>query len=829
MSRLLLAALLALLPAGSVLAQSTSITFEVRMGYHAEQGLFDPEDDFVDVAGTFNGWGDQLTPLADPDGDLTYSVTRSGFEVGETIEYKYRLNGRWGGTEEFPGVGNNRVYEVEAGENVITVWYNDVAPPTGPPEAAFSGSQTVATGGVAFFRDRSVGNVTGWAWTFEGGTPAVSTEQNPTVRYAEPGLYDVALVASGPDGPSDTLMVADYVEVTERQAGALRWWNDAVFYEAFVRSFYDSDGDGIGDFQGMTEKLDYLNDGDPETTDDLGVTGLWLMPIHDSPSYHGYDVTDYRSVHPDFGTMDDFRALLAAAHERGIRVVIDYVMNHSSSEHPWFQASRAGQEPYRDFYRWSATDPGTPGPWGQDVWHSGGARGHYYGVFWGGMPDLNYAEEAVQDSLFAAASFWLDDVGVDGFRLDAVKYLFEGGPLDDPDDEDAPQTFAIWSDFAQHVQAAEPEALTVCEAWSSRDKVVPYVTEGDLDLCFEFDLASAILQAVQDGDARALAAEAQEAYAAYPHLQYATFLTNHDQNRVMEEIGLDADRGAAAAALYLTLPGVPFVYYGEEIGMLGRKPDPDIRRPMQWSGAPGAGFTTGSPWHALNPNYQGWNVADQTDDERSLLSRYRRLIHARNGSLSLRRGDYHAAPASDDGVMAFVRSYEGEAVLVAVNTADEPVADVSLDLPGGIAGTGTYAAESLIGDEPTTLTVTESGVDGLALDGLALDGLGVAVLQLPLPLDTDDGAAPLADFALGHPYPNPSRGDVRVAYRVAAGEAQVEVFDLLGRRVAQLADGPALAGEHRADLDVSGLAPGVYLVRLRQGAQQATRRMVVTR
>ena len=228
------------------------------------------------------------------------------------------------------------------------------------------------------------------------------------------------------------------------------------------------------------------------------------------------------------------------------------------------------------------------------MWHGGGPRGYYYGLFWSGMPDLNYESQAVQDSLFAAADFWLEDVGVDGFRLDAVKYLVEDGDVL----EDTPQTFAVWNDFAQHVQATQPEALTVCEAWSSRDRVVPYVTEGDLDLCFEFDLAGAILGAVQSGDARGLAAEAQDAYAAYPHLQYATFLTNHDQNRVMEEIGLDVDRGAAAAALYLTLPGVPFVYYGEEIGMLGRKPDENIRRPMQWSDAPGAGFTSGSPWIA---------------------------------------------------------------------------------------------------------------------------------------------------------------------------------------------------------------------------------------
>ena len=253
------------------------------------------------------------------------------------------------------------------------------------------------------------------------------------------------------------------------------------------------------------------------------------------------------------------------------------------------QASAAGDPAYRDFYRWSASDPNTSGPWGQDVWHGGGQRGYFYGLFWSGMPDLNYESQAVQDSLFAAADFWLEDVGVDGFRLDAVKYLVEDGDVL----EDTPQTFAVWNDFAQHVQATQPEALTVCEAWSSRDRVVPYVTEGDLDLCFEFDLAGAILGAVQSGDARGLAAEAQDAYAAYPHFQYASFLTNHDQNRAFDVIGCDVDRARRCGALpHAARRAVRLLRRGDRDGW--PKPDENIRRPMQWADAPSAGFTSGS-------------------------------------------------------------------------------------------------------------------------------------------------------------------------------------------------------------------------------------------
>ena len=204
------------------------------------------------------------------------------------------------------------------------------------------------------------------------------------------------------------------------------WWDDAVFYEIFVRSFYDSDGDGIGDLRGIIEKLDYLNDGNPNTTNDLGVTGLWLMPIFPSPSYHGYDVTDYRDINPDYGTMADFRALVEAAHARGIKVIIDFVGNHTSDQHPWFQSSAANTAK-RDWYLWNTFKPDYRGPWGQEVWHERN-NNYYYGIFWGGMPDLNYNTPAVTNEIKDIVRYWYNDIGVDGFRIDAVKHWIEGKP-----------------------------------------------------------------------------------------------------------------------------------------------------------------------------------------------------------------------------------------------------------------------------------------------------------------------------------------------------------------------------------------------------------------
>lgn len=451
-----------------------------------------------------------------------------------------------------------------------------------------------------------------------------------------------------------------------QEQGTTYWWNETVFYEVFVRSFYDSNGDGKGDLKGLIEKLDYLNDGNPETDTDLGITGIWLMPVSESPSYHGYDVTDYKKIEEDYGSNDDFKLLMSEAHKRGIKVIVDFVMNHTSAEHPWFVSSASSpSSEYRNWYRWSPTNPGYSGPWNQAVWHYKNGM-FYYGLFWGGMPDLNYEEEAVRSEMKDIASFWLKDMNVDGFRCDAVKYIYEDGS----DLENTSETFDWWREFHTYYKGEKPGSVVVGEAWDRTDIVQNYV--GDkFDFCFEFDMASAIKNSIMRSNPSEIEEKMVELTTAYPYHQYGTFLTNHDQNRIIEQLGNSVEKNKLAASIYLSLPGIPFLYYGEEIGMKGMKPDENIRRPMQWSAAANGGFTTGTPWNSLNSNYTSYNVADQNDNEESLLYHYRKLISLRNENKALTKGTYQLLENEDDEILSFLREYQSEGVLIIANFSND--------------------------------------------------------------------------------------------------------------------------------------------------------------
>jgi len=467
------------------------------------------------------------------------------------------------------------------------------------------------------------------------------------------------------------------------------WARGAVFYEVFVRSFQDSDGDGKGDLRGLISRLDYLNDGKPETTTDLGVDALWLMPVFESPSYHGYDTTDYAKIASDYGTNTDFLKLLDEAHRRGIRVIVDLVVNHSGAGHPWFvSASSSPSSPYRDFYVWSPTDPGWKQPWGGNTgtWHpSGGA--YYYGVFWSGMPDLNWRTPALKEEVKKIASLWLDR-GVDGFRLDATRYLVETGA--GGGQQDTPETHAALKEFAGHVRRVKPEAFVVGENWADTQVIATYygsksVPGGDeLPASFDFPLADQVLRALSQGNAAPVTSKLDEALRLYPKGAIdAPFLTNHDQVRLATQLGKNAGRLRNAAAILLTLPGAPFLYYGEEVGIENGTTggDESKRTPMPWDATPGGGFTTGSPWFAFAPGRETANVAAQTGDPASLLSRYRSLIRARGDAPSLAKGDLTVlTPLSGTTpVLAFLRTTPTETVLVAHNLSD------------GFASAGPYA------------------------------------------------------------------------------------------------------------------------------------------
>lgn len=478
------------------------------------------------------------------------------------------------------------------------------------------------------------------------------------------------------------------------------WWNDAVFYEIFVRSFADSDGDGIGDLQGLISKLDYLNDGNPDTTTDLGITGIWLMPVCQSPSYHGYDVTDYKQIEEDYGTTKDFQELMDACHQRGIKVIVDFVMNHCSSQHPWFQKAKQGDAYFKRWFRWKHNKPSYLGPWNQPVWHEADGE-YYFGLFWGGMPDLNYENKAVRKEMKDLAKYWLTKMKVDGFRCDAVKHIYEDGAQM----ANVPETFAWWRDFHEFYKSINPQAVAVGEAWDSSDIVVKYL-DNRFDFCFEFDLANTIISAVNNSDADLLKYKLDEIGEIYPYLQYGTFLTNHDQNRVMNQLAFNLEKAKFAAEILLTLPGIPFIYYGEEIGMTGHKPDPDIRTPMQWNASEFAGFSSVEPWHRVNDNFSEFNVQNEQKDENSLWQVYQNMIMLRNDHPALRRGTTQILNCDRDDVLALLRIYEDDAVLLVYNFGKDLT---DLILPS--QPTELLKADYNIFTEPTSAKIDKVEID----------------------------------------------------------------------------------------------------------------------
>jgi len=499
------------------------------------------------------------------------------------------------------------------------------------------------------------------------------------------------------------------------------WARGAVFYEIFVRSFADSNGDGKGDLPGLIAKLDYLRDGNPRSKTDLGVDAIWLMPIFKSPSYHGYDTSDYETVARDYGTNEDFVRLCQEAHRRGLRVIIDLVLNHTSAQHPWFlMSSSRNPRQYKDWYVWRTDDPGWTRTWDTvPAWHGlpDQPGRYYYGLFWEEMPDLNYRNQAVRDEAKYVARLWLER-GADGFRLDAVRHLIETGP--GPfGQEDTDETHLFLKEFAAAVRAIRPEAVLVGEAWTQDpEQFVRYfgdataVRNGDeIPVLFDFALASALLDGLKSGRAAPIAGRLEGIVATYPKGAIdAPFLTNHDSIRVATELQGDLPRLRSAAAILLTLPGAPFIYYGEEIGL--RQPsngDDEFKRtPMHWSAAPGAGFTTGRPWQRLLKDWETVNVAVESVDPASLLARYRQLIRLRHASEALRLGDLRPLP-SDGSVLAFLRESEHETVLVVHNLGAAPASTGPLALERG-PGHGHGQPAPLLVDPGVTLTRIPGGL-----------------------------------------------------------------------------------------------------------------------
>ena len=438
--------------------------------------------------------------------------------------------------------------------------------------------------------------------------------------------------------------------------------SSGVYYEIFVRSFADSNGDGIGDLDGVTAKLDYLHW--------LGVSGIWLMPIFPSPSYHGYDIIDYRAVNPQYGTMADFRQLVAAAHRRGIKVIIDLVANHTSNEHPWFKAAQNPASPYHDWYLWAGphTNLDARSPWGGPVWRTLGTQ-HYMGIFDTHMPDLNYANPAVRKAMIAIGRFWLKQ-GADGFRLDAAKHIYDKYKQDDHSLAIMDKDVAWWSEFRRGIDPVDPHAYLVGEVSGSHSRLLaPFFKP--LNAVFDFPLAPRLIASAaseRDDHLGATLVHIQDVYraAAGRTVKDAPFLGNHDRDRVMSDLHGNLDHMKVAAALLLTLPGHPFIYYGEEIGMRGVKPDPSDREPMRWDrsrSAPGEATWEVSPI----PASEDVSVAAEQGDPHSLLTRYRELIHWRMDIAPLRDGVIADYPTGDAALAAWRLTDASGSVLVAHN------------------------------------------------------------------------------------------------------------------------------------------------------------------
>jgi alpha-amylase len=407
-----------------------------------------------------------------------------------------------------------------------------------------------------------------------------------------------------------------------------------------------------------------------------------LMPVFQSPSYHGYDTTDYRHINPDYGTDEDFLRLLQEAHKRGIKILIDFVMNHSSSQNPWFlDSSSSAASNKRDWYVWRADDPGWKQPWNSNstTWHfKNGA--YYYGIFWSGMPDLNFRAPAVRKEFKDLATYWLSR-GLDGFRLDATRYLIETGP--GPGQADTPETHQWLKEFSAHVRNNHPQTTLVGENWTETPIIAQYfgstkeVLWGDeLPMNFDFPISEKILEGLKTGKAENIAAKILEVQSLYPvGVNDAPFLTNHDQVRIATQLQNNQALLRSAASILLTLPGAPFLYYGEEVGIQNgpAQGDEAKRTPMPWDNGPVGGFTTAmNPWYPFSPGRELANVAAQLDDRSSLLSHYRNLIRLRASSQALSHGSIQVltSPSMSSPVLAFLRRSNDQLVLVAHNLSD---------------------------------------------------------------------------------------------------------------------------------------------------------------
>lgn len=484
------------------------------------------------------------------------------------------------------------------------------------------------------------------------------------------------------------------------------WYKDAIFYELYVRAFCDGDGDGHGDFKGLISKLDYLQG--------LGVDCIWLLPIYESPLVDdGYDVSDYYKLLKEYGTLADFKALIEEAHRRGIRVITDLVMNHTSDQHPWFVASRASVDsPFRDFYVWSKTDQRYKDAriifidTESSNWEYDPLSGEYYWHrFFRQQPDLNYDNPKVQQAMLDIMAYWLD-IGIDGFRADAVPYLFE---REGTNCENLPETHAYLKRVRRFLDEHYPQAIFLAEANQWPENVRAYFGDGDeMHMAFHFPVMPRLFMALQLADRTPIVRILERTPPIPDSCQWCIFLRNHDEltlemvseeerqfmwhayapdQRMRLNLGIrrrlaplldnDHRRIGLLNSILFTLPGSPIIYYGDEIGMgdnIALKDRDGVRTPMQWTAGPGAGFSRADPSQFYAPviddeifGYRQVNVEAQWDDPESLLSTMERLIAVRKQHPTFGRGDMRFLLPDNVAILAYIRQYQAETILVLHN------------------------------------------------------------------------------------------------------------------------------------------------------------------
>ncbi len=447
--------------------------------------------------------------------------------------------------------------------------------------------------------------------------------------------------------------------------------NDIVFYQIFVGSFSDSNGDGIGDLRGIINRFDYLNDGDPQSGTSLGIEGIWLSPIFKSPSYHKYDTADYYTIDPKFGTMEDLKDLVKLCHERGVKLILDVAFNHTSTYHPWFvdfknsRATGDTENAYYDFYTCVDTKVN-----GRTFNKIAGTDSYYECNFSGDMPELNFDNPAVRQAVLDVCTYYLTEIGLDGFRFDAAKYMYFG---------DDPQNIEFWNWFMDELLAVKPDLYAVGEVWEADGTVKRY---SEALSCFDFTMSQAegkVASTAQKGDVNAYTAYIQQfnedVKAMNENSRLVAFIANHDMDRAAGYLTPGNGFAQMAANLYLLGPGSSVIYYGEEIAMRGTRgganTDANRRLAMLW----GDGDTIRDPEGTTFKDSDQTNgtVAEQLSDPDSLYNYYKRVLMVRKANPEIANGTYTALNIPDTKAGGFLSTYEGSTVAVIHNTTLKPV------------------------------------------------------------------------------------------------------------------------------------------------------------